>query len=328
MSEQEILFSTTSVAPNFSGCEPYVVLPENFDTFSNILSILSDDGELRTHPPTTTTTSTSNKVDVPTVQTGESSFSHKETIIINESSHHHPKIQGRIEDEGSKKRRVKKRCSKHHASSERKRRDRLKEKLSTLKELLLDTKSKFDQAALLDEAASRIRSLHSQLQALSSSMGRMHMPIAGYQGLSRTSESGFVGHGIGIEPGMRFQVPYIPFQLHQMAAPFATCVVPSLLIPRLDSTLISNPISGEPTTYQTLLSSTFLNPHPGITQHGVWEPSTNGTLLRPTLGSLTDNGAGRGLGGAGTLFSGGVSKFPGCPATMPLSGTNLSPTYG
>ncbi|KAK4423535.1 Transcription factor APG [Sesamum alatum] len=275
MSEQEILFSTSSVA------DPYVVMPENLDTFSNILNILSDDGELRTHPPPTST-STSNKVNMPPwipVQTGQSSFSRKNTKIDAESSHHHhhhhhPRNhiqEGRIDDEGtgSKRRRFKERCSKLHASSERKRRDRLREKLSALKELLADTSSKFDQAALLDEAASRIRSLHSQLQALSLSMGRMHLPaFAGYQTLPRTSASGFVGQaGIGIEPGMQFQVPYIPFQFHQMAAPFATCVVPSVLIPRLDSTLIStNPIPGEHTGYQTVIPSTFLNSHPGISQ--------------------------------------------------------------
>lgn len=160
--------------------------------------------------------------------------------------------------------------------------------------------------------------------------------------LPRASIPGFGGQGIGLNPGMGFHVPCIPFQFHHMAAPVAPCVFPSVLIPKLDSTLISNPVPipkldstfisnpvpGEYTAHLTAPSS-FLNPHPGITQHEVWQPRTNEMLLRSMWGSMTSTGGGPGLGRQGTPFTNGVYRFPAWLSnlsSMTPSETNLPPT--
>ncbi|KAK4423536.1 hypothetical protein Salat_1936400 [Sesamum alatum] len=154
-------------------------------------------------------------------------------------------------------------------------------------------------------------------------MGRMHLcRSAGYQGLPRASIPGLSGQAIGVDPaGMGLHIPCFPCQFHQMTAPVAPCVFPSVLIPR-------NPVPGESTAYRTA-PSRFLNPHPGITQHGVWEPSMNEMLLRPSLGySMTSTGVRPRLGAQATPFSDGVYRFPACLSnlsTMPLSETNYVP---
>ncbi|KAL0448947.1 UNVERIFIED_CONTAM: putative mitochondrial protein [Sesamum latifolium] len=76
------------------------------------------------------------------------------------------------------------------------------------------------------------------------------------------------------------------------------CVFPSVLIPTLDSTMISDPVPGESTA-----PSSFLNPHPGMTQ-----PSTNEMLLRSMSGSMISTSVGLGLGGQGTPFTNGVYR--------------------
>ncbi|KAK4409643.1 Transcription factor PIF3 [Sesamum angolense] len=262
-----------------------------------------------------------------------------------DASTKHPRIEcdrnrdrdddGEYEDEGRgwkmRKQCKSSRSAQVHLSCERRRRDRLRQKLTSLKELLPTTSYKSDQASLLDQAIKHIKSLQSQLQVLSMGFHPSHianMPAAGeFHSIHRPSSSApgrLEKAGIGIDPGMGFQVPFSPIPF-LMAAPTAISpqIVHTVLAPILYPTS-TQPLPGESTSSRIVSPSSF-NPHhvSNVThQHEVWTASSHEMPLR-----WASTGIGHGLGEHGipsNMFPSTLSDL----SASPLSATGLAPTFG
>ncbi|XP_051145696.1 transcription factor PIF5-like isoform X2 [Andrographis paniculata] len=180
------------------------------------------------------------------------------------SRHVHERTQERnFDDKGLKKTKYYRRNNnKQRASCEKRRRDRFKEKIKSLRELLPNTFSKSDQATLLEEAARRIVSLRTQLQVQQWSMETIRSAAC----MGNYGSYGLAGQSPGINYGMGYQSPF--FWLQQWPTQASPYVAPSVLVPGLHS-LFSHPTLGESSSHEPILTGF------GINQLGDFEPITN-----------------------------------------------------
>ncbi|TKY62272.1 Transcription factor PIF1 [Spatholobus suberectus] len=112
------------------------------------------------------------------------------------------------------------RAAEVHNLSERRRRDRINEKMRALQELIPRC-NKSDKASMLDEAISYLKSLQLQLQMMSMGCGMIPMMFPGIQQYMPAIGMG-VGMGMGMEMGMNRPVMPFPNMLPGSALPAAT----------------------------------------------------------------------------------------------------------
>ncbi|XP_020213332.1 transcription factor PIF1 [Cajanus cajan] len=112
------------------------------------------------------------------------------------------------------------RAAEVHNLSERRRRDRINEKMKALQELIPRC-NKSDKASMLDEAISYLKSLQLQVQMMSMGCGMVPMMFPGIQQYMPAIGMG-VGMGMGMEMGMNRPVIPFPNMLPGSAMPAAT----------------------------------------------------------------------------------------------------------
>ncbi|KAK7336953.1 hypothetical protein VNO77_17507 [Canavalia gladiata] len=112
------------------------------------------------------------------------------------------------------------RAAEVHNLSERRRRDRINEKMKALQELIPRC-NKSDKASMLDEAIEYLKSLQLQVQMMSMGCGMVPMMFPGIQQYMPAIGMG-VGMGIGMEMGMNRPVMPFPNMLPGSALPAAT----------------------------------------------------------------------------------------------------------
>lgn len=100
------------------------------------------------------------------------------------------------------------RAAEVHNQSERRRRDRINEKMRALQELIPRC-NKSDKASMLDEAIEYLKSLQLQVQMMSMGYGMMPMMYPGVQQFMPAMGMG-MGMGMGMEMGMNR--PMVPYQ--------------------------------------------------------------------------------------------------------------------
>ncbi|KAK4430248.1 Transcription factor PIF1 [Sesamum alatum] len=249
-------------------------------------------------------------------------------MILRESSGTKNKLDGEYDDKGTtgwkRMQRKRTRSAQVHVSCERRRRDRLREKMNTLKELL-PTSSKSDQASLLDQAIRHIKSLQSQLQVLSMGIHPSHIAhMPEFHCIQRPSSSAPGRMQKTMDPGMGFQVPCSPLPF-LMATPttISPTIVPSVLAPILHAT------STQPRT--RIVPPTSFNPN-HISNHEVWTLSSHDVPLRRASGSILNTGVGHGLGEhdipSSSRGSNMFLRTPSDLSALPLSATGLAPAFG
>ncbi|KEH42414.1 putative transcription factor bHLH family [Medicago truncatula] len=101
------------------------------------------------------------------------------------------------------------RAAEVHNLSERKRRDRINEKMKALQELIPRC-NKSDKASMLDEAIEYLKSLQLQVQMMSMGCGMVPMMFPGIQQFMPAMGMG-MGMGLGMEMGMGMNRPVMPF---------------------------------------------------------------------------------------------------------------------
>ncbi|XP_039021806.1 transcription factor PIF1-like [Hibiscus syriacus] len=99
-----------------------------------------------------------------------------------------------------------------HNLSERRRRDRINEKMKALQELIPRCNKVFRQASMLDEAIEYLKSLQLQVQMMAMSCGMVPMMFPGIQQYMPTMGMG-IGMGMGMAMGMDMGIsrPMMPF---------------------------------------------------------------------------------------------------------------------
>ncbi|TKY52811.1 Transcription factor PIF1 [Spatholobus suberectus] len=103
------------------------------------------------------------------------------------------------------------RAAEVHNLSERRRRDRINEKMKALQELIPRC-NKSDKASMLDEAIEYLKSLQLQVQMMSMGCGMVPMMFPGIQQYMPPIRMGIgLGMGIGMEMGMGMNRPVMPF---------------------------------------------------------------------------------------------------------------------
>ncbi|XP_061341447.1 transcription factor PIF1 isoform X2 [Gastrolobium bilobum] len=112
------------------------------------------------------------------------------------------------------------RAAEVHNLSERRRRDRINEKMRALQELI-PRSNKSDKASMLDEAIEYLKSLQLQVQMMSMGCGMVPMMFPGIQQYMPTIGMG-IGMGMGMEMGMNRPVIPFPNMLAGSALPAAT----------------------------------------------------------------------------------------------------------
>ncbi|KAL3029224.1 hypothetical protein AAZX31_03G152000 [Glycine max] len=118
------------------------------------------------------------------------------------------------------------RAAEVHNLSERRRRDRINEKMKALQELIPRC-NKSDKASMLDEAISYLKSLQLQVQMMSMGCGMVPMMFPGIQQYMPAMGMG-VGMGMGMEMGMNRPVMPFPNMLPGSALPAATAAAAHL----------------------------------------------------------------------------------------------------
>ncbi|KAK7355633.1 hypothetical protein VNO80_14893 [Phaseolus coccineus] len=112
------------------------------------------------------------------------------------------------------------RAAEVHNLSERRRRDRINEKMKALQELIPRC-NKSDKASMLDEAIEYLKSLQLQVQMMSMGCGMVPMMFPGIQQYMPPMGMG-IGMGMGMEMGMNRPVMSFPNMLTTSALPAAT----------------------------------------------------------------------------------------------------------
>ncbi|CAJ2651636.1 unnamed protein product [Trifolium pratense] len=128
--------------------------------------------------------------------------------------------EGKKQVRGSTSSTKRSRAAEVHNLSERKRRDRINEKMKALQELIPQC-NKFDKASMLDEAIEYLKSLQLQVQMMSMGCGMVPMMFPGIQQFMPTMGMG-VGMGLGMEMGMNRPVMPFPNMLASYPLPAAT----------------------------------------------------------------------------------------------------------
>ncbi|WJX11868.1 hypothetical protein P8452_02427 [Trifolium repens] len=144
------------------------------------------------------------------------------------------------------------RAAEVHNLSERKRRDRINEKMKALQELIPRC-NKSDKASMLDEAIEYLKSLQLQVQMMSMGCGMVPMMFPGIQQFMPTMGMG-MGMGLGMEMGMGMNRPVMPFPNMLASSPLPAATVAAQFGPRFDQSRIPNPNFTDP--YQQ-----YLGPH-------------------------------------------------------------------
>ncbi|XP_047175418.1 transcription factor PIF1-like isoform X2 [Vigna umbellata] len=112
------------------------------------------------------------------------------------------------------------RAAEVHNLSERRRRDRINEKMKALQELIPRC-NKSDKASMLDEAIEYLKSLQLQVQMMSMGCGMVPMMFPGIQQYLPPMGMG-IGMGMGMEMGMNRPVMPFPNMLTSSTLPAAT----------------------------------------------------------------------------------------------------------
>ncbi|QHO23544.1 hypothetical protein HN51_047236 [Arachis hypogaea] len=112
------------------------------------------------------------------------------------------------------------RAAEVHNLSERRRRDRINERMRALQELILRC-NKSDKASMLDEAIEYLKSLKLQVQMMSMGYSMLPMMFSGIQQYIHSIGMG-IGMGMGVEMGMNRPVMPFPNMLAGSALPPAT----------------------------------------------------------------------------------------------------------
>ncbi|XP_045810492.1 transcription factor PIF1-like isoform X3 [Trifolium pratense] len=128
--------------------------------------------------------------------------------------------EGKKQVRGSTSSTKRSRAAEVHNLSERKRRDRINEKMKALQELIPQC-NKSDKASMLDEAIEYLKSLQLQVQMMSMGCGMVPMMFPGIQQFMPTMGMG-VGMGLGMEMGMNRPVMPFPNMLASYPLPAAT----------------------------------------------------------------------------------------------------------
>ncbi|KAJ6956566.1 transcription factor PIF1-like isoform X3 [Populus alba x Populus x berolinensis] len=118
------------------------------------------------------------------------------------------------------------RAAEVHNLSERRRRDRINEKMRALQELIPRC-NKSDKASMLDEAIEYLKSLQLQVQMMSMGCSMVPMMFPGFQ--QYMAPMG-IGMGMGMEMGL--SRPMMPFPNILAGAPSATPAAAAHLVPR------------------------------------------------------------------------------------------------
>ncbi|XP_016745749.2 transcription factor PIF1 isoform X2 [Gossypium hirsutum] len=118
------------------------------------------------------------------------------------------------------------RAAEVHNLSERRRRDRINEKMRALQELIPRC-NKSDKASMLDEAIEYLKSLQLQVQMMSMGCGMVPMMFPGVQQYMPT-----MGMGIGMGMGMDIGRPTMPFTNVLAGSPLPTPAAAAHLGPR------------------------------------------------------------------------------------------------
>ncbi|KAK8473556.1 hypothetical protein PHAVU_001G168700 [Phaseolus vulgaris] len=121
------------------------------------------------------------------------------------------------------------RAAEVHNLSERRRRDRINEKMKALQELIPRC-NKSDKASMLDEAISYLKSLQLQVQMMSMGCGMVPMMFPGIQQYMPAMGMG-VGMSMGMEMGMNRPVMPFPNMLPGSALPAAAHLGPRFPMP-------------------------------------------------------------------------------------------------
>ncbi|XP_061969046.1 transcription factor PIF1-like isoform X1 [Populus nigra] len=120
------------------------------------------------------------------------------------------------------------RAAEVHNLSERRRRDRINEKMRALQELIPRC-NKSDKASMLDEAIEYLKSLQLQVQMMSMGCSMVPMMFPGFQQYMPPMGIG-MGMGMGMEMGL--SRPMMPFPNILAGAPSATPTAAAHLVPR------------------------------------------------------------------------------------------------
>ncbi|KEH23988.1 transcription factor PIF1 isoform X2 [Medicago truncatula] len=119
------------------------------------------------------------------------------------------------------------RAAEVHNLSERRRRDRINEKMKALQELI-PRSNKSDKASMLDEAIDYLKSLQLQVQMMSMGCGMVPMMFPGIQQYMPTVG---MGMGMGMEMGINRPVMPFPNMLSGSALPAAANLGPRFAMP-------------------------------------------------------------------------------------------------
>ncbi|XP_042497396.1 transcription factor PIF1-like [Macadamia integrifolia] len=136
------------------------------------------------------------------------------------------------------------RAAEVHNLSERKRRDRINEKMKALQELIPRC-NKSDKASMLDEAIEYLKSLQLQVQMMSMGCSMVHMMFPGVQQYIPPMGLGMgLGMGMGIDMGMNRPMLPFPSMLPGSAMPnraAAAHLSPGLPLPPFHLSTVSTP---------------------------------------------------------------------------------------
>nr|KYP70773.1 Transcription factor PIF1 [Cajanus cajan] len=185
------------------------------------------------------------------------------------------------------------RAAEVHNLSERRRRDRINEKMKALQELIPRC-NKSDKASMLDEAISYLKSLQLQVQMMSMGCGMVPMMFPGIQQYMPAIGMG-VGMGMGMEMGMNRPVIPFPNMLPGSAMPAATAAThlgPRMQAAKTDNNMVTS--AGPPDPNQSRIPNItdpyqqYLGPHQmqfqlnqAMNQPNVSKPSTSKGLENP-----------------------------------------------
>ncbi|KAJ0054613.1 hypothetical protein Pint_01611 [Pistacia integerrima] len=122
------------------------------------------------------------------------------------------------------------RAAEVHNLSERRRRDRINEKMKALQELIPRC-NKSDKASMLDEAIEYLKSLQLQVQMMSMGCGMVPMMFPGMQQYMPNMGMG-IGMGMGMGMDMGMNRPMMPFPNVLAGSPLPTPAAAAHLGPR------------------------------------------------------------------------------------------------
>ncbi|GAB2209464.1 hypothetical protein Droror1_Dr00026680 [Drosera rotundifolia] len=149
-----------------------------------------------------------------------------------------------------------------HNQSERRRRDRINQKMKTLQRLVPNA-SKNDKASMLDKVIEYLKQLQAQVQIMSAGNMPMMMPLGVQQHLQVPFLARSMGMGVGLGMGLgMLDMSQFPSLAAQQLAhlPHPSLLGPSIPQPSSDTGNFSSAVTPDPySTFLTQTSSAFCN---------------------------------------------------------------------